>query len=183
MKLRRLLDAFHARNLRQHLRQQAQLIEQFESAASSALGENFGELVVQAFRGNHENFGSEPPNGCGSLGLDREMETRREAYSANEAQLVFFEAALGIANGANNSRAQIGPAVNVVENFVRARIEQQTIDGEIAPQYVFFRRRRENHAVRMPPIGIACIGTKSGDFDLRSLLGNENHAELRTNRK
>ncbi len=46
MKLRRLLHAVHAIDLRQHLLQQAGRVQQLESRASVALGQHLGQLVA-----------------------------------------------------------------------------------------------------------------------------------------
>ena len=48
MKLRRLLHAFHARDLRQHLAQQAGFVQQLEGPPRMAFGQHLGELIADA---------------------------------------------------------------------------------------------------------------------------------------
>ena len=158
-------------------------VEQFKSAAGSAFGQNFGEFVAQPFRRDDQNLRRESANGRGGLRLNREIKARGESHGADKPQFIFFEAPLGIADSANDPRAQIGAAVDVIEDFVGARIEQQAVDGEIAAQDIFLRRWRENDAVGMPPVGIADVRAESSNFNFGAAFGHENHAELRADRQ
>ena len=121
MKLRRLLDAFHARDFRQDLGEQFGFVEKLEAAASGAFGEHFGQLIANAFGGNLENFGREFRDRDERAAFDGIAETRGKSHGANHAQLVFAEAIFGISDGANNSGAQIFLAADEIEHFIRDR--------------------------------------------------------------
>ena len=59
MELRRLLNAFHRRNLGQDFFEQTGLIEQEKSAPGMAFGEHLGEFIANALARDHMNFGSQ----------------------------------------------------------------------------------------------------------------------------
>ena len=56
MILRRLLDAFHGGDFGKEFDEQAGLVEKFKAAAGGAFGEQFGEFVANAFRGDGMNL-------------------------------------------------------------------------------------------------------------------------------
>ena len=105
MKLRRLFDAFHARDFRQDFGEQFGFVEKLEPSASGAFGEDFGQLVADAFGGNLEDIGREFRDCDEGAAFDGISETRGKSDGANHAQLVFAEAIFGIADGANDSGA------------------------------------------------------------------------------
>ena len=100
--------------------------------------------------------------------FDRVAESRREPNRAHHAQLVLAKAIFGMPDRANDSGSQIIAPAHKIENFVGFGIEQQRVDREIAALHVFLRRFRVNDAIRMPPVGVADIGAKRGDFDLQA---------------
>ena len=52
MELRRLFDAFHARDFGKKLREKARLVEKLETAPRGAFGEKLGEFVAKALGRN-----------------------------------------------------------------------------------------------------------------------------------
>src|ERR1700757_4913547 len=107
MKLRWLFDAFHARDFRQDFGEQFGFVEKLEAAAGGAFGEDFGQLVSNAFSGNLENIGGEVRDRDESAAFDRIAEASGKSYGSNHAQLVFTEAIFGISDGANDSGAEV----------------------------------------------------------------------------
>src|SRR5262249_26653219 len=61
MKLRGLLHAFHLRHFWQDRSEQTRLLEQFETAAGGALGEDLGQFVAQALGRDPHDVRSLPP--------------------------------------------------------------------------------------------------------------------------
>jgi len=57
-------------------------------------------------------------------------------HGANHTEPVFAEAFRGRANRANDSSLQVIAPPNGVEHFVRFRVEQEGIDGEVAAREV-----------------------------------------------
>ena len=86
---------------------------------------------------------------------------------------------VGIADGANNSGAQIFLAADVIEDFIRERVEHQAVDGEVSALYIFFGRAGVLDAVGMAAIGVANVAAERSDFDLRGAVGDDDDSELR----
>ena len=95
--------------------EQAGFVEQLEGAAGVALGEHLGQLVANALAADGVNARRERADGGESGGFDLEPEARGKAHGAQQAQLVFFEALLGVADGADDAGIEIGEAADVVE--------------------------------------------------------------------
>ncbi len=193
MKLRRLLDALHPRNVRKHHGQQSRFLQQLESAPCGAFGQQLGQFIANAFGGNLRNLRGEALRRRHRFRLNLETESRRKPHGPHHAQFIFRETQPRIANRAHNARPQIGAPADIVKHFARRRVHQQSIDREIAPPHIFLRSIRVNHLVRMPPIGVANVGAKRGHLDLRahsvahyllaSVLKHQNHAKFRAHRK
>jgi hypothetical protein len=93
--LRRLRDAFHARDFGQHFGEEAGFIEQLKGAAGVAFGEHLGKLVADTLAADCVNARGESADGGVSGGFDFKSEARGEADGAQQAELVFLKAALG----------------------------------------------------------------------------------------
>src|SRR5580693_2599383 len=183
MKLRRLFDAFHARDFRQDFGEQFGFVEKLEAAAGGAFGEDFGQFVADAFGGNLENIGGEFRDRDESAALDCIAETRGKSHGANHAQLVFAEAIFGISDGANDSGAQIFLATYEIEDFIRERVKHQAVDGEVAAFYIFFWRAGVFDAIGMAAVGVANVRAESCYLDLRGAVDDDDDSELRAHRE
>ena len=69
-------------------------------------------------------------------GFDRVAEPRAKADRAQNAELVFFEPRVGIADGANYLGGNVLLASNVIDDFLRCGIVQQPVNREIPPQHI-----------------------------------------------
>jgi hypothetical protein len=199
---RRLLNALHARDLRQHLSEQACCVKQFEGTARVALGEHFGQLVAHALAAYSVNARRERTDRAMCPWLYLESETSREAHRAQHAQAVFFQSLFRAANGANDAGIEIGEAANIVQNRIAKGfriadalsqkaaaahwaqgIEQETVDGEVAALHVFFGGVRIAHSVGMAAVCIGQVRAEGRDLDDEAcaarLRRNQNHAEMR----
>src|ERR1051326_2336406 len=80
-----------------------------------------------------------------------------EANRAQQSELVFVESLFGITDRANNLRANVGLAADVVVDFFRQRIVQKTVDREIAPEYILSCIRVRD-ACRAATVNVSFVG-------------------------
>ena len=116
MKLGRLLDAVHLRDLGEHLLQQPGRIEQLKGTASLALGEHAGEFVAHTFPTHLMNFAGMGADRSSSALLDREPKACGEADGAEHAELVLLKSQTRTADGPNESRIEIGASAHKIEH-------------------------------------------------------------------
>ena len=114
MELRRLLDTFHALDFQKQFVQQATLVEQLETAASPAFGEDADEFVAHAFRRNAMDLRRKFPNRSKRTRLDGEAEARGEADGAQHPQVILFKAAVGRTDGTDDAGLEIGASAHEV---------------------------------------------------------------------
>ncbi len=218
MELRRLLDTLHLRDFRQHLHQQIRLIEEFEGPPRLALGEHPGQLVAHPFAAHRVDARRHRAHGSSRLRFQLKSEAGRKAHRAQQAQLVFFKAPVGIADGAQHARIEVGQAADIVDDGItqlrappkrvilseagralRARgisglrlwvphscdvfvfvarvgrhnsrlfqqshrIEQQSVDREIAPLHILLSSLGVSNLIRMPPVQIDAIRPERGNL-------------------
>jgi hypothetical protein len=160
MILGRLGDVFHGGDFREDLREQVERVEKFERAAGSALSEETSEFLANAFSGDDIDF----------VGL--------LADGGEHAEFVFRETPHGIADGADDSRGEVGAAADEVENFTRVVAHEESIDGEIAALDVFSRSLGVDDLIGVPAVGIAHVGAEGSDFYFEGIFVEENNAEV-----
>jgi len=78
-----------------------------------------------------------------------------------------------------NPSRQIRPPADEIDHLARRRIEQQGINGEVAPQRVLPGIVLEPHALRMPPIRVLEVAAEGGHFHLRPVLAHQHDPEVR----
>ena len=212
MELRRLLNALHAGDLRQHFGEEACLVEQLESAAGLALRQHLGQLVADAFAADGRNAWGEGAHCSEGRRLNSEAEARGKANGTEQAKLIFLKPPHRIADGAQNAGVEIGQAADMIDDCVAQRlwigadllqrptptqwaaqgIEQEAVDGEVAALDVFGGVEGVADLVGMAAIGVRTVGAKGRDLHLRwggllggvlGLGGNENDAEVRADSK
>src|SRR5215472_5683111 len=190
MILRRLRDTLHLFDLGQDLFQQRGLIEQLKSASRLAFRQHFQDLIAHAFMAHLVNLRRQLADGGESPGVNRVSETCVKAPGAQHAQLVFGEAGVGLANGADGAALDVSLAPNVVQDFFGIWIEQQAVDGEVAPLQVKADILGKTYLVRMAAVRVGAVAAES--CDLGGKVGacavnlterwNQHHAELRADR-
>lgn len=111
-------------------------------------------------------------------GVELEVEVAGEAEGAEEAEFVFTEAFEGIANSADDAFGEVLLAADVIEDLISDRIEEHTVDGEVAALGVFFRGA-EDDVLGTTAIKVGAFGAEGGDFDIAGPGGavDQNHAE------
>ncbi len=187
MELRRLCDALHARDFGQNFCEQAGFIEQFEGAAGMAFGEHFGQFVAHALAADGVDTRGESADGGECCRFDLEAEARGEADGAQQAQLVFFKAAIGLADGADDAGIEIGETADVVDHGRAQRrrsakvslqraactqwIEEQAVDGEVAALDVFVGAERVADLVGMAAVGVGAVGAEGRNLGHERFLG------------
>jgi hypothetical protein len=115
MILRRLLDALHASDFGENFGEEAGFVQKFKRAAGAAFGEHPGEFVADALTADDFGFVGETADGGGCGGVDLKAEPRGKANGAQHAQVIFFKALAGLADGADDTGSEIGQAVDVVD--------------------------------------------------------------------
>jgi hypothetical protein len=124
-------------------------------------------------------------HGVPRLGIDRKIQTRREAHGAQQAQPILRQPGRRIADGSQHSRGQIRPAADVVDHLTsapgRQRVKKHPVDGEIAPGGVFLGVGEMNR-LGAASVPVRAIRAKAGDLDRMTRLKHNDHAEMRPHR-
>ena len=111
------------------------------------------------------------------LRFDGVAEAGGEADGAEQAELVFVEAAMGIADGADDAGIEIGQAADVIEESCAdggrlqildgpklCGIEQQAVDGEVAALDVFGGIGGVANLVGMAAVGVDAVAAEGGNL-------------------
>src|SRR5258708_3807439 len=93
--------------------------------------------------------------------------------------MIFFKAARGIADGADDAGAKVVSAAHPIEYLTRERIHQQRVDGEVAAQNVLPGIRFKAYSARMASIGVGVIAAEGGHLDRSIALMDEHHPKVR----
>src|SRR4051812_28837899 len=184
--LRRLFDALERAHLRQYFLQQSTLIQEFETTARMSFGEHLVEFVANALPTDHVDFAGKLANCRHCAWVDVIAEARSEPYGTQHAQLVFAKSLVRLADGADDLALQIGSPPDVIDDFVRYGVKQQTIYGEVATLHIFLRGVGVPDGIGMTPIGVSNVAAIGRDFNMNRLLvrllhHDEDHPKLRTN--
>lgn len=104
-----------------------------------------------------------------------------KADSTQHAEFIFLEAFLGDANGADEAVFKIFLAGDEVVESVGERVEEEAVDGEVAP-FGIFSRRAEGDVVGVAAIVEAFVVAEGGDFKGVALEEDKDDAKLSTYR-
>jgi hypothetical protein len=190
MVLGRLLDAVEFANFGQHFFEQTCPVQRFECAAGVAFCEHAGELVADAFAADLSDSGGELADGALGFRFDGEVEAGGETHGAEHAQLVFFKAAVGLANGADDAVAEIVFAADVIQNRRREAaglamedgVEHHAVNGEVAAEDVFLGARGKADLGGVAAVAIRDVAAKCsnlGDnFLIVNLVADQHNAEV-----
>ncbi len=121
------------------------------------------------------NFRRELEDSAKGARFNRVAEPSGEAHRPHHAQLVFFEALLGAADGADDAGAEIRAAADEIEHLIRLGIEQEGIDCKVATLDVFFGGLGVDHLVGVAAVRVAHVGAERRDFHLNRFLSWVGH--------
>ena len=99
--------------------------------------------------------------------LRLKAQPNRKPHPAQDAQGVLPQAALRVAHAPDDaSRQVVQPAeqVEYAEMPCRVPLRRHGVDREVPPRQVVLNAVGKRHAVRVPPVGIACFGAAGGAF-------------------
>ena len=179
MILRRLFDALHGRHFGQDIRQHPGGVQQLEAVARSTLRENAHQFIAHALGRHFQNQFVIPADGRESYRLDLKLQPRSKANGAQQAQVVFAEPGFRIADGADHAAFQVGAPADEVQHLARIRVEQQSVDGEVAALRVLGGVGFKVHRVGTAPVAILLVAAESGDLDLGEHVTYQDYAEVR----
>lgn len=177
VELRRLLLSDHWKNFRDDMFHESELDEFSQGVTGAdAFGEDAREFVFNPFGADFGEVVCVNFDGVARGGVDRKAERVSKAYGAQHAQVIFSEAAVGIADGTDEFFFQVGLSADVINNFVFNGIPEHSIDGEVSTLGVLFGAA-EVDAVGAAAVLITGVFTKCGDFSLESVFDNHDDAE------
>src|SRR5438046_1283698 len=99
----------------------------------------------------------------GRLWFNGQLKARGNAHRAQQTQLVFLEAQLRLANGAQNPCVQIRLTIDIIKQLASDRIVEHAVDREISAQSVF-SCGRENDLIGTSAVAVISIGSKGCDL-------------------
>ena len=174
----RLLHALHGRDFGQNLIEQSRFIQQFQTTAGAAFGQDPRDFIAHAFGRDNLDHRSQPADGGEGCRLDIELQTCREADGAKQPQVVFPKSPLGIADRADDSCFQIGAATGEIEHLAGHGIEQQRVYREVAAQHVLLRIGLEMNTFRMAAIQIFEVASEGSNLNLGIPVAHQHDAEV-----
>ena len=124
MKVRRLFARNGGGDFGQDMLEQFALMEQCQSAGGVRRGEEFDEFVANPLGADGFDFRGGGFQRGERLRLDLEIQLRGETNGAQQAQVVFGEAFVRRADGADDFRAQVRLASNPVMQLPRDGISE-----------------------------------------------------------
>lgn len=178
VELGRLGDAFHASGLGQEDFEQSGGVEEFETAAGAAFGQDAGEFVADPFGGDGGDGGREAREGVPGGGFDFEAEAGGKADGAEQAEAVFGEALSGVADGAEAVGVEVGEAFDVVDDLAVEGIFEEGVDGEVAAEDVLAGVGFEGDGLGAAAVAVGVVGAEGGDLDFGIAIAEQNDAEV-----
>lgn len=182
MKFRRLFHPMQPINLRQNLLQQPGPIQQLKCEPCMALRKHARQLIPHALIAHLANIHGMLTNGSLSPSLNLKPKPRRKPNRPQHPQLILAEPHHRIANRPNQLGGKIIPSAHIIQNRLSLRIEQHSIDREVAPHHIFPRILGKPHCIRTPPIRVSSIAAKCSHLGHNllaiDLIGHQNHAKV-----
>ena len=80
------------------------------------------------------------PNGFQALSIDREVESRGQRDRPHHPDGILSKAHLRVADRPHQARAEIGEAINVVDDRESRDVVKERVDREVAAKRILFRR-------------------------------------------
>ena len=132
-----------ARQLRRQDLEQLGLEQQLHRALGRARAQQPVELLRHARLRALRDLRAVLHHAPVGLGLDGQIAARRELHRAQDADRILAEADVGIADGADDARLEIGHAVDVVDDLPGLEVVEQAVDREVAPAGVLLGRAED----------------------------------------
>src|SRR5215467_16081943 len=110
------------------------------------------------------------PDGLKGFRLDGVLKARRESHRPQHPQLVFSKSPFWRANGADQSRTQIGLAVNKIEHLAGIVPHQQAVDREVPALDIPFGRAGVLDTVGMAAVRVSDVGAERRHFYLDAIV-------------
>lgn len=136
--LRWLFTALEVEGFREKVGDEAGFDEEVEAASSVGRGDDTGKFVTDAFGRDLSKKGGVFANGGPGVFFDFESSGGGKANGAKEAEGVFLKAFFGISDGTEDAGVEVGPSVDMVDDFSGEGILKESVDGEVAALGVFF---------------------------------------------
>lgn len=174
----RLGDALHAGGFGKEDVEQSGGVEEFETAAGAAFGEDAGEFIADAFGGDGGDGGGEVREGVPGGGFDFEAKAGGEADGAEQAEAVLREALCRVADGAETAGVEVGEAVDVVGDLAGEGVFEEGVDGEVAAEDVLAGVGFEGDGLGAAAIAVGVVGAEGGDLDFGFVFPHEDNAEV-----
>ena len=165
MILLRLFHAAHGVDFRQDDPQDAEIGEHFEAFRRMRTEQDLFEFGADAFGGDEAEFSGGVRGGLRRRGIGRESEPGCEPDEPEDAEVVLAEADHGIADGAEDARAEVVEAADAVDDLFRGGVEEQAVDREVAAGHVQLFVVRVDHMVGAASVAVAAFRAECRDLD------------------
>ena len=173
----RLFASDRRHQFRQDVRHESAFVEQGQPARGVRRGEELVQFVANPL-GAHEFDFLRVLLHCGHrLCFDVEAELRGETDRAQQAQVIFREAFVRRADGAEEPGAQILFAAHPVMHLLGDGIVEQRVDREVAADGVL-ARVTETHGAGASPVLVIFFRAESRDLKLVAALQHDDDTEL-----
>lgn len=143
---------------------------------SGHFAEGAGEFDDDALDAYGSEGGGMPADGSLGGGVDGEAESRCKANGAHHAQAIFGEAAIGIADGADEAGGKVGLPAHIIEDGLAFGVVEEAVDGEIAAEGIVLGGG-EGNGIGAAAILIAAIGAEGRHIKGFPAAHHENHAK------
>ncbi|MFO0634735.1 MAG: hypothetical protein U0168_17970 [Nannocystaceae bacterium] len=122
----------------EHVLEQARLEQQLEAAPRRATAQQLVDLFEHSGLAALDDVRRDLEQRGPGLRLEVEVEPRGELHRTDHPHRILAEAQPGIADGADHPRVEVGHAVDEVDDLLGLDVEEQAVDGEVAPARVVF---------------------------------------------
>ena len=166
---RAFAGAQETRERRQQQVEQRQLVHQLEGARGGGDSQRAVNLLDHARHRGVQQVLAMALDGGARGGLDLEAELGREAHRAQHPDRVLAHPDLGIADGADEPRLEVGDSAGVVDHVKGARVVEQRVDREVAPKRVFLGRAESVVVADQRVFGLGHVlgaAAEGGDLDI-----------------
>ena len=162
-------------------RHQSAAIEQIPAARAIWRKENADQFFANPLRADLRDRGGIPAQRFPRFRLDLEPKDGRETNRAQHAQTILRKTSFGIADCPDQSRLEVRAAANEIDHFLCSRIEEHSVNREIAPGRILFGSRKMDLG-RSASVEISAIRAKGRDLKLKPAFQDNNHSEMRAHR-